>query len=656
LGKPYISELERLPETYAWAMTTCIEPLANALTASISLPILATGSGGSLTAAHFASELHQRYAGRIAKAVTPFDLVSSWAVVKDASVLMLSAGGGNPDIIGAFKHIVAREPQRLIVICSRTKSPLSQLAKSYRYVDLIDFDLPTGKDGFLATNSLVAFTVILCRAWATALSIKVDLPQSFYSLVHSDSPSEEFFDDLANRCSPLWRRETISVLYGPSSHSAAIDLESKFTEAALGAIQIADYRNFAHGRHHWLAKRGQTTGVLAFVTEEDREIANKTLRLIPSDIPVARIDIPSGGLLASLTSVVTVLHVAGFAGKARGIDPGRPGVPPFGSKIYRLSTFGSLSKAVKSLSAIETAAIERKTETSINILSSRGKLDFWKKACVTFIDRLQSTPYGAVIFDYDGTLCDGRDRYKGIDDEVTKHIIRLLESGVIIGIASGRGKSMREAFRSKIPKSLWIRMLIGYYNGSDNGLLADDSHPDSTDAPCNDLLSVLEALNSDPMLAHLSDHISERTCRRSQITVQMKEFAPVPLIWNVIHRVVHRLSIPGVEVLRSSHSIDVIAPGVSKQAIVDRVGEMIYDSPSPVALCIGDRGQWPGNDFALLNGPPSLSVDAVSSDPETCWNVALPGHRGMQAALDYLKSLQLRDGALRVSIPTDGSR
>src|SRR5256885_11356534 len=218
LGKPYISELEKLPETYAWAMNPCIGSLAKVLTASLSLPILATGSGGSLTAAHFASWLHQRYAGKIAKAVNPFELVSSASSVKGVSVLMLSAGGGNPDIIGAFKQIVAREPQRLIVICSRKKSPLSQLAKSYRYVDLVDFDLPSGKDGFLATNSLLAFNIILCRAWATALSIKIDLPQNIDSLVHPNALSGEFFAKLADICFPLWQQETISVLYGPTSY------------------------------------------------------------------------------------------------------------------------------------------------------------------------------------------------------------------------------------------------------------------------------------------------------------------------------------------------------------------------------------------------------------------------------------------------------
>ena len=56
--------------------------------------------------------------------------------------------------------------------------------------------------------------------------------------------------------------------------SAAIDLESKLTEAALMPVQVADFRNFAHGRHHWLAKRGGETAVLALVCESDAEVAD----------------------------------------------------------------------------------------------------------------------------------------------------------------------------------------------------------------------------------------------------------------------------------------------------------------------------------------------------------------------------------------------
>ena len=166
MGKPYASELEQLASTYTWAMKTGIAPLVEALTGSASLPLLATGSGGSLTAAHLTASLHQRYTGRVAKAVTPLEMVSLTPRFMDIAVLFLSAGGRNADIIGAFQRVVVREPHRLVVMCSRRKSPLSRLVETYRYVDLFDFNLPGGKDGFLATNSLLAFSVILCRAYA----------------------------------------------------------------------------------------------------------------------------------------------------------------------------------------------------------------------------------------------------------------------------------------------------------------------------------------------------------------------------------------------------------------------------------------------------------------------------------------------------------
>src|SRR5207244_3270959 len=96
-----------------------------------------------------------------------------------------------------------------------------------------------------------------------------------------DGPAVRAAAEIDRRCQVLWKRPTVIVLYGPETYPAAVDLESKFTEAALGSTQLADYRNFAHGRHHWLAKRGTDTGVLAIVTDGDRELAESTLTLLP---------------------------------------------------------------------------------------------------------------------------------------------------------------------------------------------------------------------------------------------------------------------------------------------------------------------------------------------------------------------------------------
>ncbi len=62
-------------------------------------------------------------------------------------------------------------------------------------------------------------------------------------------------------------------------------------------------------------------------------------------------------------------------------------------------------------------------------------------------------------------------------------------------------------------------------------------------------------------------------------------------------------------------------------------------------LCIGDKGKWPGNDFFLLSEKYSLSVDTVSPDFDSCWNLAPIGHRGVQAVLDYFNAIEIEDGA-----------
>ena len=650
MGKPFASELQHLADTYAWSINQPIEPLVNAITLSASLPLITIGSGGSLTAAHFASGLHQRNTRKVAKAVTPLEGITSIAGLKDVAIFLLSAGGKNSDIIGAFKRVVLQEPQRLLVVCARTKSPLSRLAHAYRYVDIFDFDLPSGRDGFLATNSLLAFSILLTRAYEEAFLVKSHLPPDLDALVHPGLTQIEFTTDLRDKCNTLWQRENLAVLYGPSAHSAALDLESKFTEAALGPIQIADYRNFAHGRHHWLAKRGQTTAVLALVTEEDRDLAAKTLRLIPSDIPSIKIDLPNSGVRAGLAALVFILHITRLAGEARGIDPGRPGVPRFGSKIYNIRALSTFSPKGLSLTSFEAVAIERKAEKSIDVLADNGELEFWIRAYGNYIERLQTASYGAVVFDYDGTLCDRHDRYNGIDSEVTCHLLRILKAGIPVGIATGRGKSIKDVLRSRIPLSLWSQVLVGYYNGSDNGLLSDDSFPHGGDYPCSELLLVREAINSDAALSHLSEYIKEIAFRHTQITIEMKTFAPVAIIWNVIQQTVQKLGIPGVTVLCSTHSIDILAPGVSKRAIVNQISHMVFKNEAGPILCIGDRGQWPGNDFALLTVPYSLSVDEVSSDPETCWNLAPPGYRGVQATLDYFNSLYIEERSLKLSM------
>jgi hypothetical protein len=212
---------------------------------------------------------------------------------------------------------------------------------------------------------------------------------------------------------------------------------------------------------------------------------------------------------------------------------------------------------------------------------------------------------------------------------------------VVLGVATGRGKSVKEALRQAIQPRIKNRVVIGYYNGGDVAPLTDDTRPDGTDgtgAALEPAARRLRAAFGDPKRVKL-------TFRWPQITIEPGSDALADDLWRSLQHLIHALEVPGVSAVRSSHSIDVVAPGVTKQAVVDRVREFLGGGPDAPILCIGDRGCWPGNDYSLLGGPYSLSVNELLLDPESCWNLAAPGRRDAGAMLDYtadfMKAVQL---------------
>lgn len=550
---------------------------------------------------------------------------------------MLTARGGNPDILGVFRHLAQSEPHSLGTLCTRQGSPLSTLAEKFSRTENFDFELPSGKDGFLATNSLLATSVILARLYGEALRGQSQLPETLAELLSGEAPT------LANGSwETLWKSKTLITLYSPATRAAAVDLESKFSEAAIGNLQAVDYRNFAHGRHHWLARHHDSTGVIAFITDEVDDLAIKTLRLIPKKVPTLRIRVRNYGAPASIAAIVHAIRLVGMAGSAAGFDPGRPHVPAFGRKIYHLNAF---QRNAENQITRRSASIVRKSGLTTHVLEMRGELQGWDEAYAAHVARLQRARYGGLILDYDGTLCDERRRFAPLEKSIARELSRLARSGAVIGIATGRGKSVRKTLQDALPKSLWKNFVVGYYNGGDIGDLADDSHPDGTSTLHESLTPVSEALKNDPLISALAT----LTYRKPQITLEPKTGERAAFLWDYLQEILYRLGSTGVIALRSSHSIDIIAPKVSKQNVVESVAARI--GKGTALLCIGDCGKWPGNDFTLLRNVHSLSVDEVSLDPTRCWNLAPPGIKGVAATLDYFSHLIAEERGLRLRLP-----
>lgn len=630
MGKPFEKEIAELESTYQWACKADISEVSRALCATWDTPLLVVGSGGSFSAAEYHATLHRTFFKSVAQAITPMELVSALPRDGRSSVWFMSASGNNIDIRRAFKHAALMEPKAVSALVGMANSKLAQLSSKYLYTNLFEYNLPSGKDGFLATNSLFGFATLLYRAYCEATRAPESLPPSLKKLISSQIPSITDIDDLLNKTKLLWEQEVVHVIYSPTLKGAALDLESKFIEAGLGSVHLADLRNFAHGRHHWFSKNNSGNGVLALTSQQDSNLAFKTLDLLPNDIPKAQVTFADDSCgLDVLVGLLISIHFTHQRGLYKNIDPGRPGVPSYGSKIYRLTAKSGFTQSIPKA----TAAIERKQRLSP--LSDEADY-FWENAYRAFARGISKQPFGGVVLDYDGTVVDGRLRGRPPRQEICEEINRLLECGLKIGFATGRGKSIRSELQDSglIPEKHWKKITIGYYNGSDLSSLSDNHSPDGTDGCSEDLRRAFSVMNENPLLGLLEREITQR---QKQITIEPKTAFPETFLWDLAKDYLSQEEEISAQVVRSSHSIDIIASDVTKLAVVRKIRAEIPDGTE--VLTIGDRGRWPGNDTALLSEPYSLSVDEVSFSPDRCWNLCPAGERGPQGALGYLRRL-----------------
>ena len=615
MGRPYSQEMKEMRRTYEWARTSAIGDLAGFVKKRAGRPLYAVGSGGSFTAATLASALH-RQGGAVSDCMTPLEFVLGPGLDRRASVMLITAGGNNKDILAAFQTAAGSET---CIVCASTGNRLIRAASEARNATIHAARPPSGRDGFLATNSLASTMVWLARAYSEALSFPYEVPR---------------FDRLGSYDEPegLSRTKTVSVVYDYWGKAAAVDMESKLVEAGLANVQTSDYRNFAHGRHNWLDKAGDKTCVVALVTPNSCRLADRTLGLLPRSTPVVRLSSSFDGPAAAIDLTLQAFKLVGLFGRARDIDPGRPGIKDFGRKLYGL---GFQRGADYALGPLESLALQRKFGSAGGpAAAARSRQASLRR----FLDRLSRPRFGAVVFDYDGTLCDDERRFCGPSKKTGSLLSKLAGSGVVVGVATGRGDSARESLAALLPKRHHEHVLVGYHNCAEIGNLADSGVPDPSLPADERLHAAFELIKSKVRPQEVSATARQISIRSADL--RARDFADLA----------QELGVGGdVRAVESSHSVDLLAPGVSKLALYDLIRGRL---PTGLEiLCVGDRGRWPGNDHELLATPYSLSVDDVSEDPTRCWNLLSRDTRGEAGVSEYLGMFDVRDGFIRARRP-----
>ena len=613
----YRRELAGLDGVYRAAREIDVAPLSAVVERWADHPMVMVGSGGSFSTATLAADLHESTTGQLARAATPLDMMSK--PIRNAGLVCFSASGRNQDILAAFRVAATRELEPLSGFVLADQTPLEKLATKFCYADVVCLEHRVFRDGFLAVASLVASTILLVRAYRAVFGKSdTDFPESMLDLIQNVSSFKGLEDIRAEALRVMRERCYMSVLYSSELAAAAVDLESRFVEAALGALHISDIRNFGHGRHFWMARRAENTGVLALLSDRQKDLGTRTLSLLPEEVTSLPIHFRGSADLQAVAGLLVGLFITESAAGLAGIDPWRPGVPPFGRKLYHLRP--NLDRSPQAV-LNRSAALRRK--------GARSDDPAWIARYQHALGTINSGRYEALVVDYDGTLCDPRKRTEPLSAAIVEELTRLGDEGAVLGLATGRGPSAAIELRASLPTRLHHRVMVAYYNGAAIRHLQDREDP-VVEPQCREV-SLISALEKDPTFT------GKIRSNAVQISISVRPGSRLEAGAAQVRLLLRENAVEG-EIVTSGHSIDICLAGQSKEDLVHAMQRTFGLRDGPV-LRIGDRGQPPGNDWRVLDNPFGLSVDAVSGHPTHCWSLTPAGMKGVQATVYYLRNL-----------------
>jgi HAD superfamily hydrolase (TIGR01484 family) len=627
----YDAELDKLSETYKSGLAANIDAIKSAIAGASESSIIGVGSGGSFTAASLLCDFHEKYTGRVSRPSTPLEIICNPTLAAASPVFLVSAEGKNPDIVEALNRARLHSARPIHVITNRKDSPLTQNAENLSSVSAHIFDL-VQKDGYLATNTLLLDAVIIARAYEELDKEKDHIPPSVDALRLSGQSIGGWVSGATAFIAETVKRGNIILTFSPLLRPVAADLESKLAESALLHCQLADMRSFAHGRHLWLAERSAECSVIALIEPSLASLWSAMRALLPTGVPT--LDMPfvgaqPGDLLAGL---VAEMHLVSAIAQQLGKDPGRPDVPQFGRDLHYID--------IPSLIPPPAESTDRGEQSKYDVLGAHwpsveqhGPME---RALDNFENAIEQQLFRAIVFDYDGVLCSSQAASHPPAPLVAGWLSRLAEDGIVVGIASGRGGSVRENLRTCIPEPLWPKIQLGLYNGAHiSNLAAPEPESNHTDEFLSHVRRIVGRLKE------LGVPIKTiRTTHPFQVSVRFRDGVQAGDNWFVIADALRQAGLDLSRIVRSKHSVDILAAGVNKSHLVAHIIQEFKIDPFQV-LTIGDQGAWPGNDYSLLEHRFSLSVDLPSRRLDRGWKLAPPHKRDVDATIWYLERLQI---------------
>ena len=219
-------------------------------------------------------------------------------------------------------------------------------------------------------------------------------------------------------------------------------------------------------------------------------------------------------------------------------------------------------------------------------------------------------------------------------------LIRLMDCGIRVGFATGRGGTAGDRLREALPAPLHDRVLVGYYNGAHVRTLDVDIRLDRP-AVDSSVAAVAEWIRRSDVLLD-TDFLAGPV----QVTITHAQLRDATTFVGRLSEC-FEIATGRASVLSSQHSFDIVAAGSSKLTVVRALAA---EGGAGLVLCVGDSGSPLGNDRALLSGPHGVSVGSVCGSYQGAWTLFGSQLRGPDALVRLLRAASVADGTMQIDV------
>jgi len=614
-----MSNLTTLPEIWKSAlsvsgrMAECLVEVAGSSTAYVA-------SGGGLAVARIAADLHVQRLHSPAVAISPLEL-RNFGLGSIESCVIFTARARHSDSSLAVAEAARIRVKNLWVVTLLEEKDISEDLRFHASV--VSLPNNSSMDGFLATNSTLSFCAALGAAHECFEGRK--LPEVLPA-----------FHDESGLHTP---RKHIILLYAPPSFGAALDFEIRMAETGMAWVQTTDVRNFAHGRHVGLMKNMKETSVVNFEQPETVSIIEETCAEFPDEIDLVRIITPEYGLTGIIDLLVRSMRLTSLIACDCNVNVSKPYVSDFGRHLYYLKVKPLMIDEHITPLSLKLQAVVASNHKAEHIN------EFYALSYKEWLQNISRQQFKGLVLDYDGTVVSTAGYDNLPPEPVRRQIINLLDAGIPVAVATGRGKSIFSLLCNWVPKSLQSRVFVGAYSG---GIwVALDSHLSIKPAGQDpDLQDAYNKLTSLPLYS-----FTDIDLRPLQLTITPNsKYISARSLLIPIQELLYNTHEGRLHIHLSGHSIDIVPAKYSKALTVQKLRK----HAGAEVLVIGDQGQAPGNDFEMLAETKfSLSVDSVSSAHDRCWHLAPCSDKGPMLLERYLDKIKIKDEYFTVKVTYD---